>query len=335
MKHTIAFILLLAVILAFGYYSVDSADLFSQNSQLEQTHIPRSQAHNSAVYVEGEETGFRPMDILEDLDSATCIPSNDKIIRNICTAIILVLSSYDENTECPDSFAEAFSNSLNYSNNGYVYTEKFEYENGKGQQRYLDCIFINDNYRLVYLRFYSPDNYEPSSDEAEAALEYFDKDSTSFYSSKSDEIEKLLNIIEPDPYYDYESDYDKFDYSYNGFEFDLNIGKSNDFDDIYKHLNYVYNSTYIDSDSKTMNFWIKSCMLSRYIVNEGSYYLSCVSHIVEGIMISDSFSEPEYTIHQGRIYQTVQFGGNQLITIYNIAEDRIEGFFAPSYYNHN
>ena len=37
MKHTIAFILFLAVILALGYYSVDLADLFSQNSQLEQT----------------------------------------------------------------------------------------------------------------------------------------------------------------------------------------------------------------------------------------------------------------------------------------------------------
>ena len=199
MKHTIAFILLLAVILALGYYSVDSADLFSQNAQLEQTHIPRSQDHNNAVYIAGEETGFKPMDIIEKPDAATLIPLDDKTIRNICTAIILVLSCYNENTECPDSFAEAFSDSLNYSNNGYVYTEKFEYENFNGQTRYIDCIFKNDNYRLVYLRFYSPETYELSSDETEAALEAFDKDSTSFYSSTGEEIEKLIAINEPDP----------------------------------------------------------------------------------------------------------------------------------------
>lgn len=333
MKHTIAFILLLAIILALGYYSVDSADLFSQNSQLEQTHIPRSQDHNNAVYIAGEETGFKPMDIIEEPDFATLIPSDDKTIRNICTAIILVLSCYYENTECPDSFAEAFSDSLNYSNNGYVYTEKFEYENFNGQTRYIDCIFKNDNYRLVYLRFYSPETYELSSDETEAALEAFDKDSTSFYSSTGEEIEKLIAINEPDPYYDNESDYDKTIGSYNDFEFEYNIGKDDSFEYNYEHLKYIYDSTEIYSDSETVNFWIKSCLLSRYIVNEGSYYLSCVAHIVEGIMISDNYSEPEYTIYQGRIYQTVQFGGNQLVTIYNIAENRIEGFFAPSYYD--
>lgn len=333
MKHTIAFILLLAIILALGYYSVDSADLFSQNSQLEQTHIPRSQDHNNAVYIAGEETGFKPMDIIEEPDFATLIPSDDKTIRNICTAIILVLSCYDENTECPNSFAEAFSDSLNYSNNGYVYTEKFEYENFNGQTRYIDCIFTSDNYRLVYLRFYTPETYEPSPDETEAALEMFDKDSTSFYSSTSEEIEKLIVINETDPYYDYESDYDKTVGSYNNFEFDYNIGTDYSFDYIYEHLKYTYDSTEIYSDSKTVNFWIKSCMLSRYIVYESSYHLSCVAHIVEGILISDNYSEPGYTIYQGRIYQTVQFGGNQLVTIYNIAENRIEGFFAPSYYD--
>lgn len=331
MKHTIVFILLLAVILAFGYYSVDSADLFSKNSQLEQTQITHSSEYNNAVYLSGEETGFRPMDIIEEPDSATMAPWDDKTIRNICTSIIFVLSRYDENSECPLSFADSFSDSLKFSNNGYVYTEKFEYKNVNGQTRYIDCIFTLNDSRLVYLRFYSPENYEFSSDEAESALESFDKDSTSFYSLKGADIEEIIVINEPDPYYDYESDYEKNAGSYNNFEFDYNVGLDDSFDYTYEHLKYVYDSTELKSDSKTLNYWIKPCMITRYLVNGGSYYLSCVSHIVQGIMISDKFSEPEYTIYQGRIYQKVLFGRNQLITIYNIAEDRIEGFFAPSY----
>ncbi len=333
MKQMIAFLMILAIILAVGYYSVDSADLFSKSHQLEQAKIPRNHEENNAVYISGEETGFNPMSVIkEPATFATVIPSDYNIVRNICTATILVLSHYDENTECPDSFADALSASLLFSNNGYVYVEKFEYENVNGQKRYIDCIFTTDSYRLTYLRFYSPENYEISSDETEAALEAFAKDSESFYSSKSDDIEKILTINEADPYYDYESDYDKTAGSYNNFEFDYNIGRDDSFDYIYKHLKYVYDSTEIKADSKTLNFWIKSCMLSRYVIIEGSYYLSCVTHIVEGIMMSDRYSEPEYTIYQGRIYQTVQFEGSQLITIYNIAEERIEGFFAPSYY---
>lgn len=333
MKHTIAFILLLAVILALGYYSVDSATLFSKDSRLEQTKIPRSQDHNNAVYISGEETGFNPMDIVEK-STYESLPADNQTLRNLCTALILVFSCYDENSECSNSFADAFSDSLKFSSNGYIYTEKFEYENVNGQARYIDLICSIQNLRIVYLRFYSEENYKFSSDEAENALEKFDKDSTSFYSSTGIEIEELININEPDPYYDYESDYDKSSASYNNFEFDYNIGRDVSFDYTYSHLKYVYNSTLIRSDSKTINFWIKPCLLSRYTVNEGEYGFACISHIVSGILASDSYSKPEYTIYQGRIYQTVQFGANQLIIIYNIAEDRIEGFFAPSYYDY-
>lgn len=321
MKQMLAFLVILAIILAVGYYSVGSADLISKSHQLEQTKIPRNREESNAAYIAGEETGFDPMSILEAPSSVTITPSDYHAIRNICTAILLVLSHYDENAECPDSFADELSDSLLFCSNGYVYTEKFEYENVNGQKRYIDCIFTADNYRLTYLRFYSPENYEISSDETETALEAFDKDSTFFYSSTGNDAEKFLIINGGGD--------GIFADSPNDSEFDYNIGRDDSFDQIYNHLKYLYDSTEIVSDSKMMNFWLKSCMLSRCTVNDASYNLSCIAHIVSGIMMNDRYFEPKYTIYQGRIYQTVQFRGSRLITIYNIAEDQIEGFFAP------
>lgn len=73
MKHTVAFIIILAAVLLLGFYSADIAGLLFNDDKLEHMSIDRDRDASGAIYVTSEnETSFDPMELVKDDEPYSC-----------------------------------------------------------------------------------------------------------------------------------------------------------------------------------------------------------------------------------------------------------------------
>lgn len=334
MKHRIYFFLLLALVIAVGYYSIDTAKLISDSSQPGSARLDRHVQDYGAVYISGEDAGFHPMDIVNNSDNRSYYDAGgyysqfDFIQKDCTAAIIAVMSHYDTAAQMLPGTGEELSDTLTVKN-GFVYTEKFQYTNVRDETRYLDCIFTASEFRIIYIRFYSDKENDLTQEETNEALEEFDSSTMRLYYSlrhMGQENKYLINMnIGDGCFYDitdkrfiYSFCYDIFFNSYDGV--------------LYSSLNYDPEDYY--NMSSANKFWLPTITFVRNEFNynnEMYFYATVVNHIFEKIIYARRLSEPEYTTYQGMIYQSIHFDRNELITIYNPAERTIEGFFTPNY----
>lgn len=333
MKHRIYFFLLLALVIAVGYYSIDTAKFISDSSQPGSARLKRNTQDYGAVYISGEDAGFHPMDIVNNADITSYYDFNnhsgyDFIPKDCAAALIAVMSHYDIAAQMLPGTGKELSNTLTVKN-GFVYTEKFQYTNVRDETRYLDCILTVSEFRIVYIRFYSDKEYDLTQEETNEALEEFDSSTMSLYyflRQMSKENHPLMDMhINNGDYFDisdrrfiYDACYDIFFNTYNYI--------------LYLLSNYEF-SNYPDKFT-VYKFWLPTIFFvgnDFNYNNETYFYAVAANHILEKIIYSRRLSEPEYTTYQGMIYQSICFDRNELITIYNPAERTIEGFFTPNY----
>lgn len=325
MKHTAAFILILALILSIGYYSVNATDFFSGSSHLENARLPRNVQDYETVYISGEEAGFHPMDFIESSYNNNYNNYYDYLTnshhQDISAALITVISHYDIRCQLTPNEGKKLISELSFKN-GYIYVEKFKYTNVRNETRFLDCILTVSDFRIVYLRFYSDEDNVQLSDEAmKSALEEFDSQSKQFYYSISKFDSEIYNTLFNDGrFIDLQLDISNLNYTY---------------DICYDSLLATYEmiQPYIPDDNSINMFWIPPAYFYYTIfnVNENYFVAVAVRHICDKIMYAPNISEPEYTYYQGSIYQSIFFDRSELITIYNARDKYIEGFYAPAY----
>lgn len=331
MKHTAAFILILALVLSVGYYSVNISGLFSGSSRLENTRLPRNVQDYGSAYISGEETGFHPMELVEnasDYHSTQYDLQYNSSIKDICAALIAVISHYDTRAQLTPDVGKKLASDLNIKNS-YVYVEKFQYINIRNQTRFLDCIITKDDFRIVYLRFYSDEEIQISTSVTEAALEEFDSQSRTLYYSVEKEAANIYDAAEKSNFYFEQS----FDISSQYYTYDAC------YEALLPMYNFIYD--YIGRDNPVNTFWLASSFFSLIGFNYYSGYedyfyssyfvITAVGHICDKMIYVEYISEPEYTTYQGRIYQSILFDHSELITIYNARDRYIEGFYAPVY----
>lgn len=329
MKHRIYFFLLLALVIAVGYYSIDTAKLISDSSQPGSARLSRNTQDYGAVYISGEDAGFHPMDIINDENNLPYYDfyRYDFICKGCTAALISVMSHYDTAAQMLPSTGKDLCDSLTVTNN-FIYTEKFQYKNVRDEIRYLDCILNASDFRMIYIRFYSDKENDLTQEETNAALEEFDSSTMSFYYSLRNldpDEQTFMEMLNYNDYYDisdkmflYTTCYDIFFQTYNSVLYSLSYYKSANYPDI----------------SAIYKFWLPAYFFSRtgFMYNNEIYFSAlAANHILGKIIYSRRLSEPEYTTYQGRIYQSIFFDRNELITIYNPAERIIEGFFTPNY----
>ena len=321
MKHTTAFILILALIISIGYYSVNVSDLFSGASHPEISRLPRNVQDYETVYISGEETGFNPMALIENSRTDNYYTYNtQKDSINITAALLFTISHYNTHCQFRPGESQKLISGLD-AKNGYIYTEKFRYTNILDETRYLDCILTSD-FRIVYLRFYSDENdIKLSEEETTNALKEFDSYSNSFYYSAGISESYINNtLIDNGTYVDRTCDISCAETVFdNCCEFFL--------------LSYKTIMGYVDTSDPVVSFWVPNAFLSAIELNKNEEYIyvTSVRHIFDQIMYTSGISEPEYTTYQGSIYQSIFFDQCELITIYNVRDKYIEGFYAPSY----
>lgn len=321
MKRTIAFVLVLALVLFTGYYSVNIYELFSDSSRLE-TRLRRNVQDYGAAYISGEETGFNPMELIENADGSESYSYDDSQsynVKNICAALLTVISHYDIRAQITPDIGKKLASEFKIEN-GYIYTEKFAYTNVRNETRYLDCILTRGDLRIVYLRFYSDEEIQVSAEETDEALKEFDSMSRAFYYSVEKEIDTAYKYVESrggclDKQLDISNCYSIYDVCYDSYLSTYFIVKES-----------------ISNDNQLSLFWIIPAFLMTTVFNCNYDLISAMSvaHICEKMIYSSDISEMEYTAYQGRIYQNVFFDNRRLITIYNIRDRCIEGFYAPS-----
>lgn len=322
MKHGLTFVIIMALILSLGYYSVDLVGIFSESSRLEHTNLPRSAKDSGAVYISGEESSFHPMELVGNSNFTMSGYYSDSEL-NMSSALVAVMSSCNKQSEMTANDGKRLSEYLKVTDSGYIYAEKFSYVNSSGEERFLDCILTGD-IRVVYLNFYSQEELNPTPEETESALKTFDSQSVQFYYYVENYVAELEKDFEAAGVIDHIAY--KINDSENNFDFFYNV-----YMDIYC---FTYNR-FIDPQPPVALFWMSPwyfCNLSFYNDNVG-FYLNAygISHIVEKMIYTSQISEPQYTTYQGRIYQSIFFDRNELITIYNIHDRCIEGFYAPVY----
>lgn len=326
MKHTVAFVLVLALVLFTGYYSVNIYEFFSGSSRPE-TRLRRNVQDYGSAYISGEETGFNPMELIENAGSSASNyseqnyfdTSSSNFIKDICAALLSVISHYDIRAQITPDMGKKLASGLKIEN-GYIYTEKFAYTNVRNETRYLDCILTSGDLRIVYLRFYSDEEIQVSAEETDEALKEFDSMSRQFYYSVENEVNTAYNYVESrgiclDKQFDISDRYHAYDACYESYLSTYSIIKE-----------------CISNDNQLCLFWIIPAFLMPTVFNNNENLFSAVSvaHICERMIYSSDISDMEYTAYQGRIYQNVFFDNRRLITIYNIRDRCIEGFYAPT-----
>lgn len=315
-----AFVILLAAILLLGYYSVDIAELLTDTSDYEQTKIARDSGASGAIYISsGKDINFDPMSILErpdiyggaydDLD----VQYFDDLV--ICEEMLLQMSRYCKAAEFDEPGAGSIYKDLKISGNGYAYLDRCEYRNTDGEQRCLDCIISLEDYKVVYIRFYSPDETTPETDKINSALNGFKSSSDEFFSPErawAEMLEKIYAVY----------------WSYRGDTEYESISNKGNLDTEFAIAFDIASAT-VDTDSPVLSFWLDTMSVSLvefYDDEEVSSVLG-TSYII-GKLVSDyTVTSPSYSLYNGSIYQSVYLGESRLVTIYNIEGGYVEGFY--------
>lgn len=321
MRNIIMFVLLLSVILLLGYHSVDAAEFFTDTSDTEQTIIARDTSASGAIYISsGKDINFDPMSILEHPDKYSEASGDlesqyfDPLI--ICKEMLLQMSRYCKEAEFDEPNAGPIYKAFKISGNGYAYLDRCEYYNISGEPRCLDCIISLEDYRVVYIRFYSPDGSTPASDKINSALNELKSYSDELYSLKSD-LEGIIDKIYS-AYWSYRSEIEYWD---NG---------STDYIASEFAMAFDIASDVIYTDSPVLDFWLRTMPVSLVEF----YNDECVSSVlgtsyIIGKLIYDypAVISPSYSLYNSSIYQSVYLDGYQLVTIYNIEGGYVEGYY--------
>ena len=330
MKHTFLFAVLLAVILSLGYYSVNLADLFSDDTDDDALpDIARSGTAPSVIHITAD-PGFSPMSMIEPSNSSIS-PALIRNDINICTAMVKVMSRYDDKNLIYKTAGKELIDSWQFSRNGYIYTEGFKYLNTSGEQRFLACIISERTYRIVYIRFYDNDSPDLSQEQINNALDYMDSASMKFYSILCPALEKVFDseVFVTEEQITPAKNYDML---YNAFLSFFNRFKGA----------FIYNSPYNEMSSTEIlpfsEFWLPSLGMTCVGASSGEdqlnpydyyndIYPESTGYIIDSLMYREIVSTV-YSVYKGCIYQDLNIESNHLITIYNIEDGIIEGFYA-------
>lgn len=344
MKSKIIFTLLLAVIIIIGVNGVDIAGKFFDDASVESATIDRNSIKSNALYIASpDEISFNPMEII---NSETAIPlvsylnseatmNYEKAVynANIYATIIKTLSGYCDTNKYKQAVGASLEDSLMKDGDEYIYVDKFEYLNTEDDKRYVSCIITSFDYSIVYLRFYGDNEKNLDSDDIENGLKRFREYSEIYYKDFYQENEEI------DTLYDYSLEY---------------YDENDDFEEKCSSIYSLFDK--YTSENKYENpvkyFWVYSLLISAFDIDIKYYdeyseenvdYTSNISstgYLID-VLSTSSFNDDtlfidqaEYVAYDGCIYQTMHFDisnvYNTIIVIYNIENNVIEGFYAPS-----
>jgi len=332
-KHTLTFLVLLALILSIGYYSAGFSELTLKNNENKSIKLTRDDSESNAVFFSGSENGFDPMSLV-----VPCSPDQETgpdIRTDIAAAMIAVLSRYTPKNEYIKGTEIPIEMAMKRSSNNYIYTEGYSYINPYGDERVLDCILDADDFDIVYIRYRSAQESEPDPIQAKNALEKFSgfsDDVENDYDMINDFMSNLSLLISDSGYADYWDLINNYGYSIT----------YSDFDALYACLNGLYDTaeTIQQSSNLLTRFFSYSCIFALLtVLEEGpipdDYYDTNRTYYITGgtgtaplvpYMLSET--EPEYTLLGDSIFETISFRHLKLITIYSISDECIEGYYA-------
>lgn len=326
MKGKIAFVLILAVIIAAGIKGVDIAGYFFNDLSLEETIIDRSTVKSNAVYIASpNEISFNPMELVANKVEGNQV-QRDISSEEICELLIQSMSSYYEKAEYSSPLTLDMYYSFKFSGDKYIYLDKFKYLNPENELRYIDCIIDLNDYSIIYINFYSDAKYDLKSDEIDSGIIKLREYSSIFMNNLSS-LETTFEVI-------YHADAE-----YNA---PLPIYTIDELRDQYKARFALFDKNYESTNYKSSieYFWTRSLIPSQvffynHVINYSESYETTVYSTIK--LIEELYYctyKNEYVAYNGRIYQTINLDGNSnftdtIIVIYNISEDVIEGFYAP------
>lgn len=313
MKHThsISFILLLAAIMSIGYYSVDLAKFISDKKNIETASISRTyDDDNNPIYLSETENRFDPMKIIDDTTDDTI----DTSIKQLCSARIAAISKYYPSASFTVPVDNKLVQNLLYSTNGYIYVFGYEYFNEKGEKRLLDCIFDNIEYCIVYIRFYSPDEHEPTPEEISSAMNNLKNYSKDFYDNSEDLLSFVYNNVE-----NIIIDYDENDWQEEPIQ---------DYNEYYEKIFNIAEPYIFHPNNPVINFWFHSLIIDTVYIPDYLQFFSA-GYLVEAISKASKYPESEYSVYKNCIYQKFNISNYNITVIYNINTNQVEGFFAP------
>ncbi len=317
MKQNAVFAVLTAIVLAFGFYSMNIVEIFCDKPYDNSiTNISRSE--NNAVYISAIDKTINPMTIIEPY-SYNEIPEKNIEARSIATAMIKAMSRYDNRITIEWGLNQQLFNGWQISKNGYIYLDKWQYMSLNQNERLLDCIVDMNDYSIVYIRFYNDDDRTPDSSVMYSGLDKLSMEAEEFYPSINDVTEKIKNlmIVEACSPWDHNSMLLKY------------IERYNDMKDAISCV----------TSSSTASFWLSPIALQSLIIDHKAfmYHQDITSdtramttqNVLNRFTNDESYTwkKPSYSASGGRIYQTIPIGGDELTVIYSVKEDLIEGYY--------
>ncbi|MBQ8960414.1 MAG: hypothetical protein IJ071_04255 [Ruminococcus sp.] len=328
MKQNIIFALLLGAVLLLGFFSAGVASLLTEDPSGAVTEVPRTAGAAGVVYLSGSETGFDPMGDLHIFDGNAL---NTGFVsakqRSVATAVAQALSSFGDSGQIDDDAAYDLNKAWALSRDGYIYANGWSYTDTAGNARLLDCIIDPIDCSVVYIRFWhEEEEQELSAQDVNRALDRFAEETTAFR-------------------YDYELFEQRMDQAYEKYYAEAGYENNGD---IYEVASYPLISP---SDRKSMAESLRvRCSLIRSLAEEitdspltlyWTYALGISTVEIDGFgqpggiydliytfIGTDDQPAKSYSVYKGRIYQTITVGRQKLITIFNITENCVEGFYA-------
>lgn len=342
MKHTIIFILLTAVILISGFFTMDIVQYFNKSTS-EESFKSIVQEDSKAVYLSSERAVINPMSMITQSDEKADLKTSVT-----ASAIVNAKSRYNEITYIAWGLDDKLENSWKNGGDDFIYVEKWRYINyGKKSERLLDCIINKYDFSIVYIRFYSDEKHKLSSSELNKGLEIISNESMSFYPHMNEIIyamEHTLSFIKENAesyeWYSF-SDIgeDKIiDSHYYTGNSDIVCAYANIYDNMKNFVNYYL------GDSQLYTFWLSPLDMNSIVLADVYYKEDGIEYdIRESLsaypvhyLVADYFPNisswfhPSYYSKDGRIYQSFLLNGGKLSVIYSVKENIIEGFYFQS-----
>lgn len=338
MKQNAIFAVLTAIVLAFGFYSMDIVEIF-YDKPYDNSIINVSRSENNAVFISAVNKTIDPMKIIEPYPYNEIPEKNDEA-RSIATAMIKAMSRYDNRITIEWGIRQQLFDGWKFSKNGYIYLDKWQYISVNQTERLLDCIVDMKDFSIVYIRFYNDDDKTPNSSTMYSGLDKLSGEAEEFYPHLNDLLSKLQVEL---PVRD-ESDSFEFNGA-AGFHKLFEIEACSPWDHNSMLLKYIerYNdmkdAISCVTNSSTASFWLSPVALQFLIIDHKAfmYYQDITSdtkamttqNVLNRFINDESYTwkKPSYSASGGRIYQTIPIGDDELTVIYSVKEDLIEGYY--------
>lgn len=344
MKHTIIFILLTAVILISGFFTMDIVQYFNKNTS-EESFKSIVQEDSKAVYLSSERAVINPMSMITPSDEKADLKTSV-----IASNIVNAMSRYNETAYIAWGLDDKLEDSWKNGGDNFIYVEKWRYMNyGKKSERLLDCIIDTQDFNIVYIRFYSDEKHKLSSSELNKGLEIISNESMSFYPHMNNIIYAMENTLqnihettEISEQIDYNDYHDYYSFSNIGEEKRISSYTVREFVDIYNNMKNFVN--YYLGDSQLYTFWLSPLDMNSIVLTDVYYKEDGIEYdIIESLSAYpvhylvlecfpnlSSWFHPSYYSKDGRIYQSFLLTGGKISVIYSVKENMIEGFYFQS-----